>query len=110
MTVPLLPPGYRASGVLLRALAAAWHIPAGVPTAQSGQWVPGPGTDFFVAVEKALGGLPFVAEDLGLITPPDVVALRDTLNVAGTRVLQFAFDGHADNPYLPEKRPAPGDL
>lgn len=83
-----------------RAFAAAWHVPAGAPTAQSGQWVPGPGDDFFVAVEKALGGLPFVAEDLGLITP-DVTALRDAFGVAGTRVLQFAFDGHSDNPYLP---------
>jgi 4-alpha-glucanotransferase len=83
-----------------RAFAAAWHIPAGAPTAQSGQWVPGPGGDFFVAVEKALGGLPFFAEDLGLITP-DVIALRDAVGLAGTRVLQFAFDGHSDNPYLP---------
>jgi 4-alpha-glucanotransferase len=84
-----------------RAFAAAWHIPAAAPTAQSGEWVPGPGADLFGAVEKALGGLPFLAEDLGLITP-DVIALRDTLNLAGARVLQFAFDGHADNPYLPE--------
>jgi 4-alpha-glucanotransferase len=83
-----------------RAFAAAWHIPAGAPTAQSGQWVPGPGGDFFVAVGKALGGLPFLAEDLGLITP-DVIALRDAVGIAGTRVLQFAFDGHSDNPYLP---------
>jgi 4-alpha-glucanotransferase len=83
-----------------RAFVAAWHIPAGAPTAQSGQWVPGPGADFFVAVEKALAGLPFVAEDLGLITP-DVIALRDAFGVAGSRVLQFAFDGHSDNPYLP---------
>jgi 4-alpha-glucanotransferase len=83
-----------------RAFAAAWHIPAGAPTAQSGQWVPGPGGDFFGAVDKALGGLPFLAEDLGLITP-DVVALRDAFGVAGMRVLQFAFDGHSDNPYLP---------
>src|SRR5262249_41386307 len=59
-----------------RAFAAAWHIPAGAPTAQSGQWVPGPGADFFDAVKKELGGLPFIAEDLGLITP-NVNALRD---------------------------------
>jgi 4-alpha-glucanotransferase len=83
-----------------RAFAAAWHIPASAPTAQPGQWVTGPAADFFVAVDKALGGLPFVAEDLGLITP-DVIALRDAFRVPGTRVLQFAFDGHSDNPYLP---------
>jgi 4-alpha-glucanotransferase len=47
-----------------------------------------------------LGVLPFIAEDLGLITP-DVYALRDQFQVPGTRVLQFAFDGHSDNPYLP---------
>jgi 4-alpha-glucanotransferase len=51
-------------------------------------------------VETELGRLPFIAEDLGLITP-EVHALRDQFHVPGTRVLQFAFDGHADNPYLP---------
>ena len=83
-----------------RAFAGAWHVPAGAPTAQSGQWVPGPGADFFNAVKKELGGLPFIAEDLGLITA-DVHALRDQFQVPGTRVLQFAFDGNSDNPYLP---------
>src|SRR5271157_3942837 len=71
-----------------RGFAAAWHIPAGAPTAQTGQWAPGPGADFFSAVERELGGLPFIAEDLGLITP-DVNALRDQFRVPGTRVLQF---------------------
>jgi len=83
-----------------RAFAAAWHVPVGSPTAQSGQWVPGPGADFFNTVEKELGGLPFIAEDLGLITA-DVHALRDQFQIPGTRVLQFAFDGNSDNPYLP---------
>src|SRR5439155_166675 len=59
-----------------RGFAAAWHIPAGAPTAQSGQWVPGPGADFFSVVQKTLGALPFLAEDLGIITP-DVGELRD---------------------------------
>src|SRR5262249_19737465 len=84
-----------------RGFAAAWHVPAGSPTAQSGQWVPGPGTDFFRAVNKELGALPFIAEDLGLITA-DVHALRDQFQIPGTRVLQFAFDGRSDNPYLPD--------
>jgi 4-alpha-glucanotransferase len=83
-----------------RGFAAAWHIPAGAPTAQSGKWAQGPGTSFFQAVQRELGRLPFIAEDLGLITP-DVQALRDQFQLPGTRVLQFAFDGHADNPYLP---------
>ena len=61
---------------------------------------PGPGPDFFRAVRASLGALPFIAEDLGLITP-DVNALRDEFQLPGMRVLQFAFDGHSDNPYLP---------
>jgi len=83
-----------------RGFAAAWHVPAGAPTAQSGQWVAGPGASFFQAVQTELGHLPFIAEDLGLITA-DVQALRDQFRLPGMRVLQFAFDGHADNPYLP---------
>jgi 4-alpha-glucanotransferase len=83
-----------------RGFAAAWHVPAGSPTAQSGQWVPGPGSAFFEGVQKELGSLPFIAEDLGFITP-DVHALREQFHLPGTRVLQFAFDGHSDNPYLP---------
>lgn len=83
-----------------RGFAAAWHVPAQAPTAQSGQWINGPGSAFFEAVQKELGGLPFIAEDLGFITP-DVYALRDQFQLPGMRVLQFAFDGHSDNPYLP---------
>lgn len=83
-----------------RGFEAAWHIPAGAPTAQSGEWVPGPGADFFKVTRREFGALPFIAEDLGLITP-EVCALRDQFHLPGTRVLQFAFDGHADNPHLP---------
>jgi 4-alpha-glucanotransferase len=83
-----------------RGFAAAWHVPAGAPTAQSGEWVAGPGASFFQAVQTELGHLPFIAEDLGMITA-DVQALRDQFRLPGMRVLQFAFDGHADNPYLP---------
>ena len=83
-----------------RGFAAAWHVPARATTAQSGRWEPGPGADFFNAMKRELGVLPFIAEDLGLITP-EVCALRDQFQVPGTRVLQFAFDGHSDNPYLP---------
>ncbi|HWT81065.1 MAG TPA: 4-alpha-glucanotransferase, partial [Candidatus Methylomirabilis sp.] len=83
-----------------RGFAAAWHVPAGAPTAQSGQWVPGPGAGFFSVVKGELGALLFIVEDLGLITP-DVRALRDQFHLPGTRVLQFAFDGPSDNPYLP---------
>ena len=84
-----------------RAFAAAWHVPAGAPTAQVGNWVPGPGAEFFNAVQRELGDLPFIAEDLGMITP-DVYALRDQFQLPGMRILQFAFDGHSDNPHLPQ--------
>jgi 4-alpha-glucanotransferase len=84
-----------------RAFAAAWHVPAGARTAQSGKWVPGPGAEFLRAAERELGTLPFIAEDLGMITP-DVYALRDQFHLPGMRVLQFAFDGNSDNPYLPQ--------
>ena len=84
-----------------RGFAAAWHIPGGAPTAQSGRWVPGPGADFFGVAQDTLGALPFLAEDLGFITP-DVGQLRDAFHIPGTRVLQFAFDGHPDNPHLPD--------
>jgi 4-alpha-glucanotransferase len=83
-----------------RAFAAAWHIPAGAPTAESGNWMPGPGADFFEAVKRELGNLPFIAEDLGVITP-DVTAVRDRYQLPGMRVLQFGFDGDSENPHLP---------
>jgi 4-alpha-glucanotransferase len=83
-----------------RGFAAAWHVPAGAPTAQSGQWVEGPSAKFFEAVRNEIGQLPFIVEDLGVITP-DVQTLRDQFQLPGTRVLQFAFDGSPGNPYLP---------
>lgn len=84
-----------------RAFAAAWHVSAEVPTARSGNWVPGPGAAIFHELRKKLGALPFIAEDLGLITP-DVSSLRDEFHIPGTRVLQFAFDGSPTNSHLPE--------
>jgi 4-alpha-glucanotransferase len=83
------------------AFAAAWHVPAEAKTARTGCWKPGPGVALFSAILKEVGALPFIAEDLGLITP-DVCALRDEFHIPGTRVLQFAFDGNPDNPHLPE--------
>ena len=61
----------------------------------------GPGDALFSAVERELGNLPFIAEDLGTITP-EVNAMRDQFQLPGMRVLQFAFDGRSDNPHLPE--------
>ena len=84
-----------------RGFAAAWHVAAGAPSARCGQWTPGPGYGFFAAVQSELGSLPFLAEDLGMITA-DVWHLLDQIGAPGTRVLQLAFDGHSDNPHLPE--------
>jgi 4-alpha-glucanotransferase len=83
-----------------RGFAAAWHVPAGASTAREGQWIPGPGADLFRAARAALGRLPLIAEDLGIITP-DVRQLRKDLHLPGMKVLQFAFDGNPDNPFLP---------
>jgi 4-alpha-glucanotransferase len=84
-----------------RAFAHAWLVPAAATTAETGQWMPGPGAKFFEALVSSLGRLPFIAEDLGLITP-DVAALRDRFHIPGTRVLQFAFDGNDENVHLPK--------
>jgi 4-alpha-glucanotransferase len=83
-----------------RGFEAAWHVPAEAPTAAAGRWVPGPGADFFDKARQALGGLPLLAEDLGVITPA-VTALRDQFQLPGMRVLQFAFNGEPNNPHLP---------
>jgi 4-alpha-glucanotransferase len=83
-----------------RGFEAYWEIPADHPTAMGGRWVEGPGGTFFDAVLRRFGSLPFVAEDLGLITPP-VHALREQYQMPGMRILQFAFEGGCDNPYLP---------
>ncbi|MEN0053946.1 MAG: malto-oligosyltrehalose synthase [Mucilaginibacter sp.] len=73
-----------------RAFSKYWEVAAGETTAINGSWQPGPGADFFKTVKTELGSLPFVAEDLGEITP-DVYQLRDQFNLPGMRVLQFAF-------------------
>jgi len=83
-----------------RGFAAYWEVPAGEATAINGQWVAGPGAVLFEMVDRALGMLPIIAEDLGLITP-DVLELRDRFNFPGMKVLQFAFGGGAEAPYLP---------
>jgi 4-alpha-glucanotransferase len=88
-----------------RAFAAAWHIPADSKTAQRGEWVPGPGADFFQSLRMQLGALPLIAEDLGLITE-DVHRLRESLGLPGMSVLQFAFGGDAENRYLPHNHTA----
>lgn len=90
-----------------RALASFWEVVAGDQNARHGQWKQGPGAPFFEAVQEALGGLPFLAEDLGEIDEA-VYQLRDQFGLPGMKVLQFAFDGdsphsvHAPHNYSPE--------
>jgi 4-alpha-glucanotransferase len=88
-----------------RGFAGYWEVPAGNPTAEKGQWKPGPGPDLFEAIRAALGGLPIIAEDLGEITP-DVIALRDGLDLPGMKIFQFAFSNDEEDPFLPHNYPA----
>ena len=83
-----------------RGFEACWEIPSSEPTAQGGHWRPGPGEAFFQAIGEALGPLPIIAEDLGIITDA-VTHLRRRCGFPGMRVMQFAFGDTAQNPYLP---------
>lgn len=85
-----------------RGFEAAWQVPAGNPTAEGGQWVPGPGATFFQHVHQRLGDLPLIAEDLGVITP-EVDALRTQFQLPGMRILQFAFGGAREERFLPHR-------
>ena len=82
-----------------RGFEAYWEIPASEPTAIQGKWVKGPGKALFEAIETALGNLPIIAEDLGVITP-GVEKLRDDFGLPGMKVLHFAWSDPA-NPFLP---------
>lgn len=79
-----------------------WEIPADQTTAIYGRWVAGPGIALFEEIQKILGNIPIIVEDLGIITP-EVHALRDRFNFPGMRVLQFAFDSddkiNSNRPY-----------
>lgn len=86
-----------------RGFEAYWAIPAAEATAVRGEWIDGPGMPFFQAVKAALGDLPIIAEDLGVITP-GVEKLRDGLGLPGMKVLQFAWSDPA-NPFLPHNHP-----
>lgn len=83
-----------------RAFESFWAVPWGSKTAEHGEWGKGPGASFFNSIKEAIGSLPFIAEDLGVITD-EVIDLRDRFGFPGTKVLQFAFDGNPNNPHLP---------
>lgn len=83
-----------------RGFEANWCVPFGAENAVKGEWREGPGMSLFTAAKDVLGQLPIIAEDLGIITDK-VEKLRDDAGLPGMKVLQFAFGGSADNPYLP---------
>jgi 4-alpha-glucanotransferase len=87
-----------------RGFVACWEVPAGEMTAEHGEWVNTPGRELFTALTAALGDLPIIAENLGVITP-DVESLRAEFGFPGMRVLQFAFGSDDENIHLPDNYP-----
>ena len=85
-----------------RGFEAYWAIPAAEQTAVKGEWIKAPGLALFRALEEALGPLPLVAEDLGVITP-EVDALRIELGLPGMKVAQFGFSDRGAHIHLPHR-------
>jgi len=85
-----------------RGFEAYWAIPVAEETAVEGEWVKAPGLELFRALETALGPLPLVAEDLGLITP-EVDALRKEMKMPGMKVIQFGFGDKGAHMHLPHR-------
>ena len=84
-----------------RGFEAYWSIPATDKTAKNGKWVQGPGIELFEALEKNLGKLPIIAEDLGFLTAGVKKLLKQT-GFPGMKVLEFAFDSREPSEYLPQ--------
>lgn len=88
-----------------RALAAYWQVAAGATNARKGEWIKGPGMDFFDTLQRTLGKLPFIAEDLGY-EMDEVYALREESSLAGMKVLQFAWgENMSENVDIPHNYP-----
>lgn len=85
-----------------RGFEAYWAIPAANETAEHGEWIKAPGHELFESVGHALGDLPFIAEDLGFITP-EVDALRNRFHLPGMAILQFGFSSRKAHEYLPHR-------
>ncbi|MFO0802173.1 MAG: 4-alpha-glucanotransferase [Gemmataceae bacterium] len=85
-----------------RGIESYWAVPFGEPTAERGAWLPGPGAALLDAIRTELGGLPIIAEDLGVITPA-VEQLRAQFQLPGMCVLQFAFGGAVESRFLPHR-------
>lgn len=87
-----------------RGLESYFAVPAGAKTAGAGHWEPGPGLEFFHAMEAELGELPLVLEDLGYLTP-EVHRLREATGKPGMQLIQFAFDSREPANYWPYEMP-----
>jgi 4-alpha-glucanotransferase len=83
-----------------RGFAGYWAVPYGEETAINGQWKDAPGKALFESIRRHMGDLPIIAEDLGVITP-DVADLRDSFQLPGMKILQFAFDSAEENDFIP---------
>ena len=83
-----------------RGFEAFWEIPGDAPTAETGKWVKAPGHKLFKSIQKHLGEVPILAEDLGVITPA-VEKLRDDFEFPGMKILQFAFGTDMETKFLP---------
>lgn len=84
-----------------RAFESYWSVPASEETAINGKWIQAPGLKLFERLNKEIGELPLIAEDLGFVTK-EVLDLRDNCGFPGMKILHFAFDGDWDNHYLPQ--------
>ena len=87
-----------------RGFDSYYAIPAKDDTAKNGKWKKGPGMDLFNVLEKKLGKLPIIVEDLGFLTPSVIQLLKDS-GFPGMKVIQFAFDSREDSDYLPHNYP-----
>lgn len=86
-----------------RGFESFWEVPYGEQTAKNGKWTKGPGIALFNAIQKKLGAVDIIAEDLGFMTD-EVIALRDGTGYPGMNILQFAFDPKGDSEYLPHNQ------
>ena len=87
-----------------RGFVAYWQVKASAANAKKGRWIKAPWESLFGSISRQFPDLPFVAEDLGMITDDVMESIR-RLGIPGMRVLVFAFDGDVDNPHLPENHP-----
>jgi 4-alpha-glucanotransferase len=85
-----------------RGFEAFWSISADEETAVNGQWIKAPGHELFQRLKEVFGDLPFVAEDLGVITK-EVDELREFYGMPGMRILQFGFADRGSHVYLPHR-------